>query len=315
MKKQIWQAISQAPVITIFRHKKPDGDAYGSQMGLKELIKTAFPEKTVYVLGTQSNHWGKIMGSVDEGVTNEAIQNSLALVLDTANEARVDDERYKLAQHIIKIDHHLFVEKFGELEWIDTSTMATCEMLTVLAIENNLTISKAAATFLYCGLITDSGRFLFANTSAQTLWCASKLIEAGVEIIPLYDYIYTSTENEVRFRGYCQLNYQKTEHGVAYMFITEEIKKQFGINENKGAGFVNAISNIEGIHIHVFFSQQDDGQVKIEFRSKDYPVNEVATKYGGGGHKLAAGTIVDSWETVKQVLQDLDDVCKEANHG
>ena len=72
------------------------------------------------------------------------------------------------------------------------------------------------------------------------------------------------------------------------------------------------LSNIEGVNIHVFFSEKEDGKVKVELRSKALPVNIIATKYGGGGHKLASGAIVPSWEVAEQLLKDLDDLCKES---
>ena len=311
----IYNAIAKAEIITIFRHIKPDGDAYGAQMGLRELIMDNFPNKRVYVLGEQNNHWMKLMGPMDENVEDEIIKNSLAIVLDVANVARVDDLRFQKASEIIKIDHHIFVETFGQLELVEEKMMATCEILTKLAIENKLTISPEAATYLYCGLITDSGRFLYSNTTAQTMRYAATLIESGVDIIPLYDYIYEVDEPDVRFVGYCKLNYQRTPNGVAYMFITKEARSQFGIGENQGAGSVNALANIKDINIHVFFSEKDDGAIKIEFRSKKYPVNTIAAKYGGGGHILASGAIVANWDIAKQVLQDLDEECKELNNA
>ncbi|MFA6936257.1 MAG: bifunctional oligoribonuclease/PAP phosphatase NrnA [Bacilli bacterium] len=310
--KKIWQEIKKAESIVIFRHIKPDGDAYGAQMGLKELITFNFPTKKVYCAGEISSHWSKIMGDTDTDLSDEIIKQSLVIILDVANKARIDDQRFLFSSKIIKIDHHIFVEEFGGIEWVDTSSMATCEMITKMAFDNNAKIDSKAATNLYCGIVTDSGRFLFSNTTSQTLIYAAKLIDKGVDINSLYSFIYENTEKEVRFKGYCQLNYKTTEHGVAYMFITTELRKQFNINENYGAGSVNVLSNIEGVNIHVFFSEKEDGKVKVELRSKALPVNIVATKYGGGGHKLASGAIVPSWEVAEQLLKDLDDLCKES---
>lgn len=309
--EEILNKIEQASIITIYRHIKPDGDAYGSQCGLKKIIEDNFPGKKIYLLGSQNAHWGKLMSKMDENVSDETIKSSLAIVLDTANKDRVDDERFATAKDIIKIDHHLFVEKLGSSEWVDSTTIATCEMLTKFAIENQLKLSKDAATYLYAGLVTDSGRFQFQNTTAQTFRCAAALIEAGVEMSPLYDFIYETLENEVRYRGYCELNYQTTEHGVAYMLIKQDLLDKFEINDNLGSGFVNCLSNIKGIKMWVFFSQKDDGKVKVELRSAGLPVNEVAKKYGGGGHKLASGAVIENWDIVNNVLDDLDKVCAD----
>ena len=100
--KQIWKTIKKYDTITIFRHIHPDGDAYGSQIGLKRMINKMFPKKKVYCLGEQSSHWGKIFDAMDENVPHEEIRNSLAIVLDVADARRVDDDRFKLAKEVIK---------------------------------------------------------------------------------------------------------------------------------------------------------------------------------------------------------------------
>lgn len=311
MYHKIYEAIASAPVITIFRHQKPDGDAYGSQMGLKELILDNFPNKTVYVLGEQNNHWGKLLGLMDENISDDVIASSLAIVLDVGDKPRVDDPRCFTAKNIIKIDHHIFTEDFGGLELIQTSFIATAEILTEWAMQNKLEISKTAATALYCGLVMDSGRFQYQNTTPDTFRRAAVLLDTGVDMTALYNYVYEVSETDVRYTGYCRLNYQTTPHGVAYIFITKDVRKQFGIGENQGAGSVNALANIKDINMHVFFVEKEDGTIKIEFRSKQFSVNGVAVKYGGGGHKLASGAIVKSWDEAQLVLNDLDKVCED----
>lgn len=310
--RKIWNTIKKYDVITIFRHIYPDGDAYGSQIGLKRMIRKMFPKKEVYCLGEQSSYWGKLFDSMDENVPHEKIKNSLAIVLDVGNKERVDDERFKTAKEIIKIDHHIFVEILGtKIDWVDTSFSACCEMIGTIAYDNKVKMDKEIATPIFAGLVTDSGRFMFSSTTKRTMNLAARLVGEGVDIVSLYSFIYAQEIPSVKFKGFCQTNFKVTEHGVGYNIITKEIQNQFGISPNQGAGVVNVLSNINGINIWAHFSEKDDGTVKVEIRSNGTPVNEIAAKYGGGGHKQAAGANIESLEIVKDVLHDLDQLCKE----
>lgn len=315
MYQAIYDAIKEAKIITIFRHTKPDGDAYGSQMGLKEIIRDNFPEKEVYALGATNNHWRKIMGDTDQDVSDEKVQQSLAIVVDVGDIPRVDDRRFLTAEKIIKIDHHIFTESFGGLELIKTDFIAAAEIIADWAMKQNLKVSAKAATYLYCGIVTDSGRFQYEHTTPETFERAAFLLRRGVNAPALFDYIYQVDENDVRYTGYCRLNYQKTPHGVAYVMIPKETRLQFGIGENQGAGAVNSLANITGMKMHVFFVEKDDGAVKIEFRSKKLSVNEIAVKYGGGGHKLASGAVVADFNVARKVLADLEKECRDADEA
>lgn len=317
--QEILDKIKKYDVITIFRHISPDGDAYGSQNGLKALIQENFKDKQVFVLGEKSIHFDKFLKTMDENVSDEIIKDSLAIVLDVANIARVDDQRFLLAKDIIKIDHHIYVEPFKQsedyVEWVQNDYIATCEMIADFAYQNNLVVNNEAATSLYLGIITDSGRFLYPNTSRRTLTLAGKLLDDGSVMSEIYNFIYEQEENQVKFKGYCQQNFNKTPNGVAYNIITLDLMKQFGIDANGGAGVVNVLSGIKNIPIWVHFAYKEDGTIKVEFRSKKIPVNEVATKYGGGGHKNASGAVINDEHLISFILLDLDNLVKEYNEN
>lgn len=307
--KQIWKTIKKYDIITIFRHIHPDGDAYGSQIGLKRMINKMFPKKKVYCLGEQSSHWGKIFDAMDENVPHEDIRNSLAIVLDVADGRRVDDERFATAKEIIKIDHHIFVEVLGtHLDFVDTSYCACCEMIAQLAYDNKVKMDKEIATPIFAGLVTDSGRFMFSSTTARTMNLASKLVNEGVDFVSLYAFLYAQDIESVKFKGFCQTNFKMTEHGVGYNIITKDIQEQFNVGPNQGAGVVNVLSNINGVPVWAHFSYKEDGTVKAELRSSGLPVNLIATKYGGGGHRQAAGCTLENDSLIESVLKDLDDL-------
>lgn len=306
----ILNAIKKHHTISIFRHVQPDGDAYGSQLGLAQIIRDNFPDKEVIVLGQTSLYWSKLMGKMDKDITDQEIMGSLAIIVDTANLARIDDDRYKMAKEIIKIDHHLVVESFNEnITWVDTKYSATSEMIVKWAIDNKLLITPQAATFLYTGILTDTNRYLFPNTTPLTLDFGAYLIECGANLESIHDYIYTVSVKDVKLRGYIMYNFNKTANGLAYLKIDKSIRKELGLAEGGAAGAVNALANIETVKIHLLLLEKDDGKIKVELRSKKIPIVEIATRYGGGGHALASGVILKDWETANKLLEELEELC------
>lgn len=306
----IINAIKKHHTITIFRHVQPDGDAYGSQLGLAQIIKDNFPDKEVIVLGETSLHWSKLMGKMDKEVTDQEIMGSLAIIVDTANLARIDDNRYKMAKEIIKIDHHLVVESFNEsITWVDTKYSATSEMILKLAIDNKLLVSPTTANYLYVGLITDTGRYLYPNTTPLTLDYGAYLIECGANLEKIHDYVYSVSVKDVKLRGYIMYNFIKTANGLAYIKIDKAVRKEISLSEGGAAGAINALANIETVKIHLLLLEKDDGKIKVELRSKKIPIVEIATRYGGGGHALASGVILKDWETADQLIKELEAIC------
>ena len=308
---KIFKEIEQADTIIIFRHIRPDGDAIGSQFGLKYILKENFPDKKILCLGENSNYWNMYYSNINSDlVDDETIKDSLAIIIDTPNTARIDDERWKLAKRKIKIDHHIFVEEFADIEWVDTSSIAACQLIVKFALENNLTIPRSAALLLYTGLVTDSGRFQFQNTSGETLRMAAALLDTGIDVNDLYRFMYESYENVVRFKGYCENNFTLLDCGLAYNVLDQEILKEYNVTSGSGASNVNSLSGIKGVKIFVHFAEQEDGQIKVEFRSKKIPVNLIANKYGGGGHALASGALLENFDVVNKVIDDLIDLCE-----
>lgn len=301
---EINERIKNAEIITIFRHVGPDGDAYGSQKGLKYLIERNYPGKKVYCLGEKSSYWTKLLGDIDE-VEDSIIANSLAIILDTPTTGRIDDVRALNAKEIIKIDHHIFVEEFADLELVDTSFSSVCEMVTTLAMKNNWACCEKAATSLYTGLTTDAGRFLYSYTP-NLFACASFLIANGADVDTIYPHIYEKSEDSVKFNGFCQANFKKTSFGVAYNKLTPEVLAGFGIPAHQGSGMVNALANIKDIDIWAHFSETEEGTIRAELRSKGIPVNFIANEFGGGGHRQASGASLLNWDEVDIMLAKLD---------
>lgn len=307
MYKTIWKKISQYDTITIFGHVIPDGDCYGSQIGLKNAIKENFPSKNVYALGSGIPKFFSLIGEMDK-VDDEVIKSSLAIVVDTANLSRIEDQRYSLAKEIIKIDHHLLQDHFGEPEVIINDKISCTQIIGDMLISLNIPFGKETALPLFLGLVTDSGRFLYQPVPENAYRVAGALSNTGCDIQSLYDLLYEVDEKILRFRGYIYSNYKKTKNGVIYLTIPKEVIRKYELDYNTCASLVNSVSGIKGSPIWVFFSESETGLVRVEFRSKGVAVQPTAVKFGGGGHLQAAGCRLDTLEDYKYVIEDLDKV-------
>ena len=310
MYKKIWEKIKENDVITIFGHVIPDGDCYGSELGLKNAILENFPNKKVYALGSGLPKFFPLVGEMDK-VEDEVIKSSLAIIVDTANLSRIEDQRYSLAKDIIKIDHHLLQDHFGEPEVIINDKISCTQIIGDMLMSLNIPFGKATALPLFLGLVTDSGRFLYQPIPENAYRVAGALSATGIDVQSLYDLLYEVDEKILRFRGYIYCNYKKTKNGVIYLTIPKEVVNEYGLDYNTCASLVNSVSGIKGSPIWVFFSEADNGLVRVEFRSKGVPVQPTAVKFGGGGHVQAAGCRLDTLEDYKYVVEELDRVLGE----
>ena len=305
MYQVIWNKIKEYDSIVIFGHINPDGDCYGSELGLKRAILDTFPNKKVYAVGTGYPRLFSLVGELDN-VDDDIIKSSLSIIVDTSNQERIEDQRYKLGLDVIKIDHHLTQEHFGSIELLETNRISCTEIITRLLLENKVVISKEAALPLFLGLVTDSGRFLYQPIRKETYVIAGELIDTGIDCNSLYDALYEVDEKLLKLKGYIFSNYCKTKENIAYLVLPKEDLKRLNIDYNLAASQVNSIANIKGCPAWVFFSESESGLVRVELRSKDIDVQEIACKFGGGGHLHASGCRLDALEDYKYVLNALD---------
>lgn len=300
---KIIEAIENHNKIILLRHINPDGDAYGVQLGLKELIKLNWPDKFVKASGKSSKYLNYI-GKMDE-VSDEDFKDSLVIIGDCGNLKLVDDQRFNLAKTIIKIDHHPNVEPYGDLDalWVDTEFVAASEMIAYWAKNNNLKIDCKVARIIFHGIITDSGRFLFKRTNERTFELASYLLKTGFDLPQLYSQLYQVTENNLKFNSYVYQNY-KTNKNIIYITLDKKTLNSLNILATQASPKVNLLANVEDKYIWIFFCELENGNIRVEFRSSKYSVNQIARKYNGGGHQLAAGAIINSWDLVDKIVND-----------
>jgi phosphoesterase RecJ-like protein len=309
MKEQVLDAIERFDTIIIHRHVRPDPDAFGSQCGLAAILKESYPKKDIYVVGMDDNSLAYLHKM--DVVNDELYRDALVIICDTANEGRICDQRYKLGSLIIKIDHHPNEDPYGDIRWVDTTASSVSEMIYEFYLygkDKGLLINQEAARLIYAGIVGDTGRFLFPSTNTRTFKYAGELVEYGFDITKLYEGLYTTKVNVAHLCGYVLQNFSLTENGVAFMIIKKDILNHYQVSPSDASQLVGSLGNVEGIQAWVFFVEEDD-QIRVRLRSKGPIINQLAAKYRGGGHPLAAGASIYSWEEANEVIEDLEQLC------
>lgn len=310
MKNKILDLIKQYETIIIHRHVRPDPDAYGSQGGLAEILKASFPEKNIYTVGKEEEtlHY---LRRLDQ-IPNSTYEGALVIVCDTANAERICDHRYDLGDKLIKIDHHPNEDPYGDLMWVDTDASSVSEMIYEFYLagkDKGLKMSDEAARLLFAGIVGDTGRFLFPSTSKKTFAYAGELIHYNFSRHELFDKMYELSPNVVKLNGYVLQNFELKQNGVCVMILKKELLKEFHVKPSEASLLVGTLGNIAGIKAWVFFIEEED-QIRVRLRSKGPIINGIARNYNGGGHPLAAGASIYSWDDMNAVIKDLEEVCK-----
>jgi phosphoesterase RecJ-like protein len=313
MFEQVLQTIREYDRIIIHRHSNPDGDALGSQIGLKHIILYNFPGKEVFVVGDPARHYSFMDDSIMDEIPDDAYNGALAIILDTSAKKLISDDRYTLAEKTVRIDHHLFVETIADIEVTGSNYESCCGLIAAFAQECGLALTPIAAKSLYTGMVTDSGRFRYDSTSSQTHKLASFLMEQPFDTGDIYRNLYADDLSRIQLKAKFILKIQSSPKNVAYIYTTKEELAELGVDTfTVSRGMVGTMSDIRGVSIWVNFTETDAG-VLCELRSSLYNINPIAVKYGGGGHAKASGATVPDKATAMAMLHDLEELLGD-NH-
>lgn len=313
MFEKVLEIIEKHNTIVIFGHINPDPDCYGSAVGLKRTIQLKYPNKKVFITGTGCPDFFDVLMPMDE-VSDEIIDNSLAILVDANDLSRMEDSRIYNAKAWLKIDHHVDSGTFKEgLSIVNTKANSCADILVSMIIEQHLPVDEIVANALYLGILTDSGRFQFVEDYVTTFNHVSFLCQNGANPKKLNRILTLTDEKVIKAKGYILTHYQKSEHGVAYLVFTKETLHELGLSTNDASDMINLIGNIKGHPVWCSFAEYDDGHVRVEFRSNGPAVQPIAARIGGGGHMYAAGAAFSTLDINKidHVIKLLDEAVIE----
>jgi len=311
MYKQIYKEIKKYDTIVIARHIGADPDALGSQFALKDIILSLFPNKKVYAVGNPASRF-KFFGSNDK-IDDVNTTKGLCIVLDTPDIKRIDGANINNFESVIKIDHHPFIEKYGNIEYIDDEACSTSQMILEFAFANKISLSKEIGEKLYLGIVGDTDRFLHDYTTPKTFELVTRLLnETKIDFTALYKTLYQRPIAEVRFEGYIYQNLTLTENGVAYIKLTDKVMKEYGVDSAAAGNMINDLKFVNEILVWVFLSEDiKSNLIRANIRSVGPYVNDTATLFGGGGHKYASGAKLKTWDDGDKLIKALDELARE----
>ena len=309
--RAVLETIKEHGRIALFRHVRPDGDAVGAAKGLAEILKLTYPDKEIYLQSDDTSDQTAFLGGEDAPQSDDFFTDALAIVLDTATRDRISGDRHKLCRRVIKIDHHIPVDAYGDVQWVEPHRSSTCEMVTAfyLAFRDELKINQAAASYLYAGMVTDSGRFRFHSVSGDTLRLAGLLLDMGIDTDTMFAHLYLRDARTFPFQAYVLKNMKISENGVASIYISKSVQEKFGISYEDAGDAVIYLDSIKGSLIWIVFIETDEA-VRVRLRSRFVTINELAQQYNGGGHDCACGATVHSRREASKLLRDADSLLK-----
>ena len=308
--KQIFKVIKKYDTIVIARHIGADPDALGSQFALKEIILKTFPNKKVYAVGNPASRF-KFFGN-NEKIDNIDTTKGLLIVLDTPDIKRIDGISLNNFEYVIKIDHHPIIDKYANIELIDEDSCSTSQLILEFIFNNKIEINKEIGGKLYLGIVGDTDRFLHDYTSSKTFSLVTRLLEeTNIDFTSLYKILYQRPISEIRFEGYIYQNLILTENGVAYIKITDRKLKEFGVDSAAAGNMINDLKFVNEIIVWVFLTEDiKSNLIRANIRSVGPYINDVATKFGGGGHKYASGVKLKTWDDSDKLINELDELVK-----
>lgn len=308
--KDIINEINKAKSIVVFRHEMPDFDALGCQFGLYTWLKNNFADKKIYITGKDHvTFTPRLYPPIKQLSDEEYPHNFLAIVCDTGNTDRIDDKRFINAVKIIKFDHHPEVERYADINVVQDELSSCSELLAdfMFTFAGKYKVSRETAKYLFSGIVGDSGRFLFSSVRPNTLRISAKLMETGFDISQdVYLKMYQKTHHDLEITKFVLNSCVFMDNGIAYYILKDEDLKTLNISVERGKENLSLMSNLEDIEVWMSITENiEKGEYKVSIRSKQIPINDIASKYHGGGHDLASGATIKTLDELKPLIDDL----------
>lgn len=307
IKKVILEKIKKYNTIIIHRHIRPDGDCIGSALGLRNILRMSFPDKKIYSAGYDTVKYLDFLGKEDI-VPEEEYNEALVIILDTANLTRVAGENYNKGKEIIKIDHHVEVEKYGEINYVRENFPSTSMVIMDFfkTFPDELKMDAEGARALYVATITDTGRFRYNSVNGQTLRLSGDLLDYGFNTDDIYAHLNIKDKELLKLQGYVLNNFKTSKNGVSYIYLNKKIQKKFNVSTEDASALVNTLDSIRGSLIWLLFIDIE-GVIRVRLRSRYIGVLDLAQRYSGGGHRQASGASVKNKNEIKKMVKEADE--------
>lgn len=285
--------------IAVFSHIRADGDSLGAQTGLAQLLRELEYDVELYNQYQELSPDFYYLKNYEEikHFTSDSKTPDICIAVDCASRERIGQYPEQLDDLLwINIDHHISNTLYADLNIVEPNASSTCEVLSELFINDKNLISKDIATSFYTGLSTDTGSFLYQNTSAKTLRLAASMIESGANISDVRANIYENMSHiQLKIYKYLYSNIEfSRDNKIAYCAFSKQTLNQLHASTSDLEGVVSKIKNIQGVEVAILFTENQEQHIKISMRSKEYfDVNKICSLLGGGGHIRASGASYD----------------------
>ena len=293
----IARLIEENNEFTLIMHVSPDGDSIGSACALRLALMAMGKRVQAVCDGDVPRIYRFLEGAEDIIKPNDARITSAAIAVDCADEGRMGaaDEIFAQAKHTANIDHHVTNTMFAQHNAVEAHAAAAAEVVKKLIEQLDADFGANIATCLFCGLVTDTGNFAYSNTTPDTLFAAGELLQRGADNALINRAVYRSAP--VSKRRMLGLGLIKAEylHGgkVAVCKLTREDFDRFNARDEDCEGIIDNLRDVENVEIAMLMREKEPNVYKVSMRAKEYAnVCAVAERYGGGGHRLAAGCTV-----------------------
>ena len=311
--RAILDKIKEYDRIFIFRHVRNDGDCVGAS--LREILRASFPAKEIFVIDSEKSEFLSFLGECDLEIDEECYKNALAIVVDTGNTKRISNQKFRLCREIVKIDHHIPMEDYGVINWVEEDISSACELIVKFydTFREELKLPQSAARFLYTGMVTDTGRFKYDSVNGDTMRRAGILLDTGVDTESIFANLYLEEFEHLKFKAHVYKSMKITENGVAWIYVSRAMQEKFGLNMESASSVVGMLDTIKGSLCWLAFieSGDEDGSIRVRLRSRYMTINALAEQYRGGGHACAAGATVYNRREANAMVRKADAMLKE----
>jgi bifunctional oligoribonuclease and PAP phosphatase NrnA len=312
--ERLAEALASAGRVLVLAHRDPDGDAMGSALGLMHLLKTQGKQVFVHRCGSVAEEYAFLPGlEMARPELPAAADIDLAVLLDCHEPARAGQLAEPLLRSLPRvavIDHHLGAADFGDPRWVDPGMAATAQMVTLLARQAGWLLGREAATCLFVGLQTDTGRFCYSNTTPQALTVAADLVAAGADPWGIAQEVYSTSQGRLRLFGRVLQSLRLLVDGrLALAQARASDLEELGCPPSDLDRIVEELRAIRGVEVAVLLKEIDQHGVKASLRSRGrVDVGALALSLGGGGHHNAAGARIEG--SLEQAAARLETLLK-----